>query len=345
MYRSTQSVATTIKLDTTLCELCDLHEHLDSFLEPIQGDILKFLVFFRLNKSILFDKYLRLQIQAQLEISSVESPAMSTSVHALSMPILKVAIQNTKCMVCSLIEGEAKYKDIKAEGAVELDAINTDLEFSILEKAVCTLHLKVKSDCGLTGMRNILEMLKAANYITTLGNIFRRYKLTCCNEDKKFSALKDIQACVNDQLTPNTATEKLAQVRDILKIPKKLPVDCLKFLHEIYKSDQFHEFLSVRRFYGGQGHRAFRQQYELITAQLQNKTSSYEEKVLNHLLPAFQFLSPFISTMVGPSFDELVETVWKLDRENGPIQLRNICQHISLVLQWFSQVQVRQSLI
>ena len=261
------------------------------------------------------------------------------------MPLLQEAIKKTKSTICSLIEGKAKYKDIKAEGAVELENMDTELEFSILEKAVRTLQLMVESESGLKGMRCILELLKASAYIETFGNIFRRYKLKCCAEDKNFLALKDIQASINDQLTPNIATEKLGRVRNILKIRDNHPVDCLMFLNEVYEGEQFYKFLSVRRFYGDQGHRAFRQQYELITTQLQNKTSSYEEKILNHLLPAFQFLSPFMSSTVDPSFDTLVETMWKLDRENGPIQLRNICRHINLVIQWFAQVQVRYPLI
>jgi hypothetical protein len=250
-----------------------------------------------------------------------------------------VAVKNTKYTLCSLIEGKAKYKDIKAEGAVELENMNTELEFSILEKAVRTSHVRVESESGLKGIRCILELLKASTYIETLGNIFQRYKLKSCTEDKHFLGLKDIQASVNDQLTPNIATEKLGHVRDILKIPENDPIDCVGFLNDIYEGEQFHKFLSVRRFYGDQGHRAFRQQYELITAQLQNKTSNYEEEILNQLLPAFQFLSPFISTTDDVSFNTLVEAMWKLDRYNGPIQLRNICRHINLVVQWFAQVQ------
>ena len=337
-YPSTQSIDTEIKESTSLGELCDFHQCLISFLQPLQRADLQLLLFFRLHNSVLFDKYLRLQIRAELEGSSAKSPTKTTSV---TIPILQVAVKNTKYTLCSLIEGKAKYKDIKSVGAVELENMNTELEFSILEKAVRTLHLTVESESGLKGIRCILELLKASSYIETLSNIFQRYKLKSCTEDKHFLGLKDIQASVNDQLTPNIATEKLGHVRDILKIPENDPIDCLGFLNDIYEGEQFHKFLSVRRFYGDQGHRAFRQQYELITAQLQNKTSSYEEKILNQLLPAFQFLSPFISTTDDVSFNTLVEAMWKLDRYNGPIQLRNICRHINLVVQWFAQVQVR----
>ena len=176
-YPSTQSIDMEITESTLLCELCDLHQSLVSFLEPLQETHLNFLLFFRLHNSILFDKYLRYQIHTVLQKSSAESPAKSTSV---TVPILQVAIKNTKYTVCSLIEGKAKYKDIKAQGAVELENMDTELEFSILEKAVHTLHLTVESESGLEGIRCILELFKVSTHIETLGNIFRKYKLKSC---------------------------------------------------------------------------------------------------------------------------------------------------------------------
>ena len=361
-FQKSGSISTKPQPDTSLRKLSELHDTLVDFFCELQGYPLDFLIFFRLHKSTLFDKYLRLHIQnvlIQMKSAVHDEPSLNIMPEfavkskvdkpsVVTVNVLKEAIKKTELTVCSLIEGKAKYKDIVAEGAVVLQDINTELEFSILEKSTRILSLRVESRSGLTGVRCILELFKASTHIETLRSIFERYHLERCAQDKEFMTLKEIPKLVNDQLTPNEATEKLKTVKDILMIQKGTSVDCLEFLNEVYKSKEFHKFLLRRRFYGDQGHRAFRQQYELITAQLQNKASNYEERILNHLFPAFQFISPFIVPKPEdaclrdqPSFGELVRTMWKLDITNGPSQLRNVYRNIHIVLQWFAQVQVR----
>ena len=363
-FQSIESISVKLEPDTSLRTLTTLHKRLEEFFCELQGFPMEFFIFFRLHKSSLFDMYLRLHIQNILEKTltahkqqslNILPPELKTAEiqqTEVTVLVLKEAITKTQDTVSSLIQGRAKYKDIVAGGVIRLDSINTEWEFSVLEKSTRILGLQVETLDGLSGVKCMLELFKACSHITTLRNICHRYHLEKCQHDQKFVTLNEIVEAVRDpkqveSLTPIEATERLKIVKDHLALEKDTSVDSLAFLDEVYKSIEFHKFILQRRFYGDQGHRAFRQKYELITAQLQNKGSDFEEQILNQLFPAFQFLSPFVvpvyegaSARDQPSFSALVSSMWKLDRKNGPTQLRNVYKNIHLIHQWFAQVQV-----
>lgn len=326
---------------TTLNKLSDLNKQLECFFEDFVGDTQIMFVFFYVHKSCLFDKYLRYNIQCLLN----ETPEGQH--RKVTIQVVSEAVKRTKILIVRLIQGEAEYREIVADGAVVLKDIDTKFEFSILEKSISKLCLNVVERSGLLGVKAIIELFKATLHIETLRRVFNRYNLTDCAGDVEFKALCTIASCANEKLTPNRAIDCLTAVKRELLIPNDESVDCLDIFDVIYESKIFYEFLLARRFYGKKGHKSFRQQYELITAQLQNKASDFEEKILNDLLPAFQFLSPFIAKYddnverTQPSFKHLVSEIWMLDTKQGPKQLKNVYQNVHLVLQWFSEVQVR----
>ena len=363
-FQSIESISVKLEPDTSLQTLTTLHKRLEEFFCELQGFPMEFLIFFRFHKSSLFDMYLRLHIQSILEKTltahkqqslNILPPELKTAKiqqMEVTVLVLKEAIMKTQDTVSSLVQGRAKYKDIVAGGVIRLDSINNEWEFSVLEKSTRILGLQVETLDGLSGVKCMLELFKACSHITTLQNICHRYHLEKCRHDQKFVALNEIVEAVQDpkqveSLTPIEATERLKIVKYHLVIEKDTSVDCLEFLDEVYKSREFHKFILQRRFYGDRGHKAFHQKYELITAQLQNKGSDFEEQILNQLFPAFQFLSPFVvpvyegaSARDQPSFSALVSSMWKLDRKNGPTWLRNVYKNIHLIHQWFAQVQV-----
>ena len=334
-----------LRPETTLNHLVDLCDRLQSYYMELEGSALNFFVFFHLNNSSLFEKYLKHNIQYVLSTYVVTKPGAHSHCE-VTVKVLSEAIQRTKILICCLIQGEAKYSEIVANGAVVLKDINTELEISVLEKSIDALSLPVNERNGLIGVKAMVELFKAAAHVNTLENIFQRYNLKLCAEDESFKDLCVIASRANDQLTPKDAINLLERVKTILHIPDEKSVDCLEFLGDIFNAKTFYEFLLFRRFYGKLGYKAFRQQYELITVQLQNKASQFEEMILNHLFPAFHFLSPFIGKFddkverMQPQFGELVSAMWELDTKFGPIKLRNVYQNIHIVLQWFSEVQV-----
>lgn len=325
-----QNISIKLQASTTLNRLNVLCESLERFFAKFEKDSLKVLVFFHVHKSSLFSKWLSYNIQC----------------HPVTVEAVSEAIQETKALIVRLIQGEAEYREIVAKGTVVLKDIDTKLEISILEKSISVLSLQVEKKGGLPGVKSMIELFKASSHINTLRKLFQRYNLTICVNDADFKELCEIALCANDQLTPNLAIQCLNDVRTKLKIPDEESVDCLEILDVVLKSKTFYDFLLVRRFYGERGHKSFRQQYELITAQLLNKASDFEEKLLNDLLPAFKFLSPFIAKYddstqrTQPSFNDLVSEMWKLDTKHGPKQLQNVYENVHLVLQWFSEVQV-----
>ena len=332
-----------IKPDTTLSELSKLCDRLQLYYKDLEGEhTLEVFVFFHLHRSSLFEKYMRYNIQCLLDTNT---PGASNQCE-VTVPILSKAIQKTEALIRRLIQGEAEYREIVADGAVVLKDVNTGLEIEVLQKSIDVLHLHVKERNGLIGVKAMVELFKAASHIKTLGKIFHLFNLKLCAEDEYFKELNEIMSRANDQLTPNYAITLLRRVKTILVISDEKSVDCLEFLDAVLNSKTFYDFLLVRRFYGKPGHKAFRQQYDLITAHLQNKASHFEEMILNHMLPAFKFLSPFIAKYddkperTQPGFQELVSAIWELDIESGPVMLRNVYQNVHLVFQWFSDVQV-----
>ena len=343
--QSSACVSITVKDGTMLRDLNLLCERLENFLNEFKEDSLKVFVFFRVHQSSLFEKYLRYNIKCLFD-EALRSSTEGQRESEVTVRIFSEAIMHTKVIICRLIQGDAEYREMKAEGSVVLEDIDTEKEFSVLEMSVEKLSLSVSGKSGLLGVKAMIELFKASSHIKLLEKIFDRYKLKLCNGDKAFIELRNIKLHINEHLTPNAAREYLKTVKKTLQISDKKSVDCLGFLREVFMSKEFYEFLLHRGFYGIQGHRAFRQQYALITAQLQNKASDFEEKILNHLLPAFQFLSPFIAKYddnnerTEPSFKDLVREMWTLDTEVGPKKLRNVYQNVHLVIQWFSEVQV-----
>ena len=359
-----------LKLSKTvrLRDLEKLVNDLQGFLEPIL-DRMDMLVFFRLHRSVMFNMYQKLFLEKEVKkhlekvnpISTLSSYSFSVPPPDVSMekatdvepregiqlPILVRSLDMTKELLIKLIEGNATYSEIIAEGRLELENLNIDEEFTTLDDFIYYLKHTLKSKEGLIGVRNMLELFQYTKHIEKIQDVCRQYGLQGCSDDPNLKQLVEIANELGPEksrraLTLNHATERMTEVKyllfgEALSGRKQPQSHCLKLFEAVSDSVDFYHFIKDKRFTGDRGQAVFSQQYQLITAQLQHE--EYDEQVLNHLFAAFKFMSPFMN--IHQDFRSLMEQVVDLDTSHGLKQLETVRSNITLIQLWFSRAEVK----
>ena len=294
-----------------LYQLAELITELNHFQQPLLTH-LQMLVFFKLNKSVMFDKYLRVQIghntekfQQQKTQSLAQSPQFSGfsfsipfpssyllppqgesrggEEEGLSMKIFVRSLEGTKELLSKVMNGVAKYSEIIAEGELDLENLDIDKEFYVLANYSALNRLTCS---GLTGVRSILELFQYSTHIHNIQAVCDQYKLKGCLNDPKLERLNGLVGELGSEearakLTPNEASDKLKKVKETLGITEKTSSRCLDLFAAIRDSAVFYQFVRDKQFYGENGNALFYQQYQLITAQLQHE--EYDEQVSKDL--------------------------------------------------------------
>ena len=356
-----------LKLSRTVClrDLEKLVNDLQGFLEPIL-DRMDMLVFFRLHHSVMFEMYQKLFLEKEgkkhLEkvnpvstfssfsfsipqpVVSMEKATDVESKEGIELSTLVRSLDKTKELLIKLIEGNATYSEIIAEGRLELEDLDIDEEFTILDDFIYYLKHTLKSKEGLIGVRNMLELFQYTKHIKKIHHVCDQYGLQGCLDDPNLKQLVEIANELGPEksrraLTLNDATERMREVKNLLfGSGKKQPQShSLKLFEAVSNSVAFYQFIKDKRFTGDRGQAVFSQQYQLITAQLQHE--EYDEQVLNHLFAAFKFMSPFMNT--HQNFKSLMGQVIDLDTSHGLKQLETVNSNITLIQLWFSRAEVK----
>ena len=366
-FQPGHEVSVQLSKNVSLLELVKLTAELTTFQEPLLGH-LQMLVFFKLHKSVMFDKYLRVQIGhnaeklQQLRPESLQSTAARFSGFNFSVPIpsltsllppvqhnvveedglsMKVfvrSLENTQELLSKVMRGDAKYSEIIAEGALDLENLDITKEFSVL---VEYSNMNRLSCTGLSGVQSMLELFQYSNHINNIDSVCTQYKLRGCLDDPKLTKLKELVSELRSEearakLTPNEASRKMQQVKATLCFTEKTNSKCLDLFAVVRDSAVFYQFVRDKQFYGENGTAIFYQQYELITAQLQHE--EYDEQVLNHLFAAFKMITPFMDSQ--QNLGTLMAKVLALDVTNGLRQLETVNANITLIRLWFSRAEV-----
>ena len=349
----------------TLRELGKVLDKLDMFLQPLL-DQLDMLVFFKLNKSSLFDKYLKhflKKIAEELQdmtsrmvfkdipFSIAISPGSfvrSSSFKEYDMAQMKArdnlvrALSNTQQLVKRIMLGKATYSEIVANDEEMLKDLNLEQEFAVLHNYEQYTNLVEYTYSGLDSVRSMLELFKYTTHINHIRNVCHRYStLKGCREDPKLMELCDIakdyiRSEDRYKITPMSAKEKISQVKQILGLNEGTSSKCLDVFAIMADSANFYQFVLDKQFYGQQGQVIFKQQYELIRAQLQHEM--YAESVLNHLLVAFKIITPFMDS--SNNLTSLMQEIISLYATHGFKQLNTVNSNITLIRLWFSSAEV-----
>ena len=345
----------------SLRDLSALVQALEHFQRPLIAQM-DMLIFFKLNRSVMFDKYLRLQIRHVSEEEAAEESAnepqfsMSMTAFRFSVPapsllqpekqthdglfveVLLKSLENTQKLLHKIMNGEAAYSDIIAEGELDLEKLNIEKEFATLRNYSITLQRSQADFEGLVGVQSLLELFQYTKHVQNIHGVCEQYQLDGCLRDPQ---LKELQALVDklERLTPNEASAMMKRLKELLCINEHMSSHCLDIFGTVADSAEFYQFVRDKQFHGDKGQDIFRQQYQLITAQLQHE--EYNEVVLNHLLAAFKIITRFMDSK--QSFKTLMMKVYQLGIGANHLEIVN--RNITLIRRWFSMAEVISSCV
>ena len=356
MFNPGQNIYLKLTRSFLLKDLEKLLEDIQEYLEPV-FDHIDMLVFFYLHRSEMFRKHLLKSLDNynvmaassnQPEKTFFNLPSITSITSALdfkqskedgiSLEVFKRALDNVNILLMHLLEGTATYSDIVANGAVQLETLNIEEEFTILTRFS---EIKKLNCQGLDGVKCILDLFKFIHHIGHIQQVCEQYGLEQCLKDKQmqdmFSIAENLQhEEFRAKITPVDGQEKMAFIKKVLCFEHCHKYDCLDVFPAVANSAPFYQFIKDRAFKGSKGRAVFDEQYQLITAHLQHE--EYDERVLNHLRVAYEFIAPFMEAEI--SFSDLMEKVSGLDVTNGLKQLETVNENITLIRLWFSRTEV-----
>lgn len=369
VFEPGHDVTLNLTQDFTLSNLQGLIGDLADYLEPTIESLVM-LVFFHLHQSEMFEKHLLKHLQSIIEppsslAQSPKPPAGGFSLVPSLMPSVtfakkekserlykgipmltfKSALEGVRDLLLKIVLGTATYSDITADGAIKLETINTEKEFSTLRTFSETMEMNRDNCNGLDGVRSMLELFQFTYHIQTIDAVFEQYGLEKCKSDPTLKELLKIMEELRPEgsrakLTPLEAMVKMSFIKQSLCLQNATSYECLNLFPAVANSAAFYQFIRDKQFVGQRGNALFHEQYQLITAQLQHE--EYDENVLNHLRVAFECLSPFMESDI--SFNELMSRVSRLDATHGLKQLETVNENITLIRLWFSRAEVRDTL-
>ena len=140
LFQPGSDVSLRLSRDFSLKELSALIIEIQEFQNPLLV-YLDMLVYFKLNHSVMFDKYLKAEIDSILALSSTDFSMLEVADathHALkpkvSLTMLSTALEKTKQILVQVIKGEATYADITFNGKIDIRSVHWKRELEILKK-------------------------------------------------------------------------------------------------------------------------------------------------------------------------------------------------------------------
>ena len=317
--------------DISLGILCSIVHELSNFLKPIE-EFMDLLVYFRLYRGQLFIAYMHHELKEGIHaVQDKESKA------DVSMSILHEALWKTKMLLQKVLQGTAMYGEITVHGSICLEELDVEKEFEILRACPQLGTFGVK---GCESIKSLLKLVQFSGHLQRIKMVCQQYQLNVCLQDPEFLNLLALATTLEKEeerskLTPSEANKTWEGILQRLGLRD---IKCLDLFSKVHDSVDFFKFLEEKQFVGINGEALFRQQFQLITAQLQHE--EYEEIVLNHLYVAFTFIAPFMDRT--QSFKSLMQAVAQLDMSTGLVQLENVKKNMHLIKLWFSRAEVSE---
>ena len=337
----------------TLNMLATLVHKINDFLHPI-AEYVSILVYFKLHPSKVFNTYLHKELEAQVLVVHTDEPGQDFKTEVqkrlpVTISILKNALQCAADLIRKIMKGTANYEEIFAGGLLSAQSdgnVKTfaELRFDVEEEFQNLVNCPQFGTYGTHGLyivKCLLKLHQLPHYVEMIECVCRQYHLKQCQEDPSFKQVSDWAARLQkedetENLTSAMAKTRWETVQKIFCLTEGASLKCLDLFSKVADSVDFYHFLEEKHFTGKKGEELFRQQFELVTAQLQHE--EYSEIVLNHLFAAFEFISPFTDS--DQSFSSLMTAVTSRDTTKGLTQLDTVKNNMHLIRLWFSRAEV-----
>ena len=211
-------------------------------------------------------------------------------------------------------------------------------------------EISAANEEGKEGIKHMLELFQYSEQISVIPKVCLQYQLVQCLQDPKLNELMDIVKSVKTAEDRNNVTGKMANdhMKNFWKILKfddtSIAERCLKIFPSVANCTKFYQFIQNKGFANNTD--AFRSQVDLIRALLQHE--DYNETILNHLIPAFQCICPFLDK--EQSLGSLMNKIIKLyhdgigfggDSRRDFCQLETVNSNIIMIQLWFFRTEVR----
>ena len=303
---------------------------------------LKTLIFFTDRQSVIFKTMISVALskEPQANVSEAKVWKNSSQLNMLSVESFTAILSKAKQSVERIIAGRATYSDITSNGECDLSRIDVNHELTIFRSYTTASGLSAD---GVNGIKDMLELMQVASLVPLVHTVCEQCQLSKCLQDNYFIKLQELVKDFEDEsnfkeVDLNEISTKMKEVRKILRDENCSKLSELIDLFEsVRESNAFYQFIRDKGFFEDEGKTYFLSSYELVTAELQHQ--DYPETVLNHLLGAFNLLSPFMDTNIN--FYVLMERVSELDKSNGVKQLfKTVNEGITYIKQWFSTTEV-----
>ena len=233
-----------------------------------------------------------------------------------------------------------------------MQKFDTESEFRIMCAFPEFREVSAVNQEGKEGIKHMLELFQYSEQISKIPKVCSQYHLDQCLKDPKLKELEEIVDSVKTaedraKVTGKIANNQLKKIWEVLNFDDtSIAKKCLKIFPAVSNCAEFYQFIQKKGFTNDTN--AFRSQVELITAQLQHE--DYNETILNHLMPAFQYICPFLDK--EQSLGVLMNKIIKLyhdgigfgcDSRKDFCQLETVNSNIFMIQLWFSRTEVCNS--
>ena len=288
------------------------------------------------------DPHVKLQLSKNATVRSLTT--LIDSINAFVRPLTEY-ISIFVCFKLHPSKIFCTFLDKEVESQVlpmHTDEPGQDLEKEVQERLPTTtfiLRNALQHTIALIGkMMRLVDLCQLSQYIKMIECVCC---LKQCQEDPDFREVSKWAEALQkeeerEDLTSATTKTMWENVHNIFFPRQNAILKRSEHFSKIADSVDFYHFLEEKQFTGRKGEVLFRQQFELVTAQLQHE--EYNEIVLNHLFAAFKFISPFTDS--GQSFSSLLKAVSSLDTTEGLTQLDTVKNNMHLIRLWFSRAEV-----
>jgi len=232
-----------------------------------------------------------------------------------------------------------------------LQKFDTESEFEIMCGFPEFLKASSTNEEGKQGIKHMFELLQCYYQISAIPNVCTQYRLEQCLTDLKLKELTDIVNSVKDEkdrakITGKIASNHMNKIWEVLQFNHSTNAKrCLKIFPAVENCAEFHQFIKEKGFTSEVGRSAFGSQEQLIKQQLQHE--SYNETVLNHLMPAFKYIIPFFDTTqdLTALMNKIIQLVndgtgFGEDPRLDFCQLETVNSNITMIQLWFSRTEV-----